>query len=126
MPPPGRDGVVVAGDAARVRGEARVLEPDRTHVARVVGGELVVQLDGVVGSGARVHGLLQGEGGDAVGGLVGLDEGGVEGVEAAARVGASRLDDAGGGLTDLTGYDPVAQVDAGVFEASVPDDGTAA
>ena len=126
MPPPGSYGVVVAGYAARVRGEARVMEPDRTHVARVVVGKLVVQLDGIVRSGTSVHRLLQGEGGDAVGGLVGLDQGGVECVEAAAGVGTAGLDDAVGGLTDLTVDDPVANIEARVFEASVPEDGTAA
>ena len=126
MPHPSSYGIVVTGHTERIRRVAWILELDRTHAAGTDWRELVVQLDGIIRSGAGVHRLLQGEGGDAVGRRIWLDQRGIEGVETAAGIGAPGLDDAVGRLTDLTVHDPRAEVEARKFEATVPDDGTAA
>ena len=58
-----------------------------------------IRADGVVGAGAGVQRLLQGEGGGAV-------EGGGEGVVVAGGLGFARRDDAVGGLAGCVGHNP--------------------
>ena len=58
-----------------------------------------IRADGVVGAGAGVQRLLQGEGGGAV-------EGGGEGVVVAGGLGFTGRDDAVGGLAGCVGHNP--------------------
>ena len=123
-PTPGSDGGIVRGHIAPVL-VIRPRERDRAHAAGSKLRELEVEPDAVFVSGTGVHRLPEGEGGGAVGRLVGVDQKGVEGVVAAVDLGAAGLDDAVGRLTDLVRHHPGTDGagKAKIFEAAVRQDG---